>query len=344
MPRNENIADEDPLAAAILRDDPAALLSLLEQGHAVNYDISRCHQTPLSLATRCCSSIEVVKHLIDFGANVEVGESVHGIPPLHTACHTQSTDLVELFLKRGANVNSTSSDGKSALMHMARCGNLEITKLLLEYGADPMQYDEQAKNALMYACSDHQVDIVRYLLFHHHPNNNNTVRVNEYKVDPAIWYASAAGNVTITKLLLEAGAKMDYRRDGVIYSSTPLMEAAEWGHYDVVQLLLQEGAQVLSREGRKALLLAKASGYHEVVALLELWQRRLTAINDFLKQEIACSDEDDDEQCPLGLLPFVMQQTGRRPDLTYRILTTRVDAMLGAASACCSCSANNESQ
>ncbi len=35
--------------------------------------------------------------------------------PLHVACESQSTDLVELFLQRGANINMRDSEGRTPL-------------------------------------------------------------------------------------------------------------------------------------------------------------------------------------------------------------------------------------
>jgi ankyrin repeat protein len=232
------------------------------------------------------------------------------------ACNVQNFNLAELLLQRGADVNAQSVDGKTALIQTARLGSLDLFRLLLTWGADLSIYDEQAKNALMYACSENRETIVRYLMAQPHTG------VNDYKVDTALWYAAAAGHAGVVQLLIEAGALIEYRLDGTIYSTTPLMEACEWGHVDVVELLLHHGADVGNRTGRKALNLARRSGYHDVVASMERWEKRLDALCSFIDDRGPTGDT-----VPASALPLILQKAGCRPELTHRILRYRIDVL-----------------
>ena len=210
--------------------------------YKVNYQIVGTTKTPLLLAVGPWPvHTQMVQLLLEHGANVEDGESYHGISPLMAAVNVQNISLVELLLNHGAQVNTQAADGKTPLIQMARAGNLPILQLLLDWGAQVPIYDEQAKNALMYACSENRLTIVQYLL------TLPTVHVNDYKVDTPLWHACAAGHVEIVLELLHHGAHIEYRLDGTIYSTTPLMEACEWGHDPVVELLLYYGASVTSR-------------------------------------------------------------------------------------------------
>ena len=313
------IRGDDALAAAIEAQDPTALEQLLQDGAPVNYFVLHTSKTPLLLAVGpdTVHTMMVMK-LLDFGANVQEGESFHGISPLMAACNVQNVEVAELLLQRGANVNAQSVDGKTALIQTARLGNLELFRLLLQWGANLSIYDEQAKNALMYACSENRLTIVRYLMSQ--PQSG----VNDYKVDTALWYASAAGHADVVRLLIEAGALLEYRLEGTIYSTTPLMEACEWGHVNVVELLLQNGAEVKSLTGRKALNLARRSGYHEVVFSMERWEKRLDILCAFLDEGRLAENT-----VPASLLPLLLAQGGRRPELTHRILRYRMDDLAG---------------
>src|SRR2546427_2012375 len=58
------------------------------------------------------------------------------VSPLIAAAWGGQTESVELLLDRGANVNSASTRGETALMGPAYHGDTEIVKLLLAKGAD----------------------------------------------------------------------------------------------------------------------------------------------------------------------------------------------------------------
>lgn len=312
------IIDGDAVAAAILYEDPEALERHLIQFQAsVNYRVRHTANTPLLLAVGPDAvHTAMARILLDHGADVHEGETVHGISPLMAACNVENMDLADLLLQRGADVNAQSVDGKTALIRMARLGSLELFRLLLRWGADVNIYDEQAKNALMYACSENRESIVRFLMEQPHTG------VNDYKVDTALWYAAAAGHAGIVRLLIDAGALIEYRLDGTIYSTTPLMEACEWGHVEVVELLLHHGADVDSLTGRKAMKLARRSGYHEVVTSMERWQKRLLALSSFLDE-----GGPTDATAPTSLLPLILERAGQRPELTHRILRLRIDIL-----------------
>ena len=46
------------------------------------------------------------------------------------------TDIVEVLLEKGANVDVKDMNGETSLMHVARQGNGEIVQTLLDEGAD----------------------------------------------------------------------------------------------------------------------------------------------------------------------------------------------------------------
>lgn len=303
------IIECDPLASAILREDLADLRDVLESGVSVNYAIPHTVNTPLMLAVgKTPLHTHMVNMLLECDADIERGESFHGVTPLSAACNLENLELAKLLIGKGARVNVCTGDRKTPLMNMAKLGNTQLIELLLDAGADIWSYDEQAMNALIHACSEGKLQAVELLL-------ERGANVNDYKVDPPIWYACARGHVEIVNLLIARGAKIEYRLDGTIYSTTPLMEACEWGHYAAVKELLENGADACGRTGRKAKILAQKSGYHEVVALMDVWQKRLKEI-----EANACN-------LPPTLLPNILSLTAKRHDLAFDIISKRGDVV-----------------
>ncbi len=81
-------------------------------------------------------------------------------------------------------------------------------------------------------------------------------------------YAVTEGQVALVKLLLETNEMEEYLKDDSYCTS--LLSAASFGHEQIVQLLVEQGAQVDSKDiqGRTPLFLAATNGHEAVVRLL----------------------------------------------------------------------------
>ncbi|MGI8836541.1 MAG: ankyrin repeat domain-containing protein [Pyrinomonadaceae bacterium] len=86
----------------------------------------------------------------------------------------------------------------------------------------------------------------------------------------ALFRATREGKADMVKALLAApGAEVNGKDER---GSTPLLEAARFGHDDVARVLLAAGANVKARDndGKTALMLAVQGGHDEVVRILKL--------------------------------------------------------------------------
>jgi ankyrin repeat protein len=115
-----------------------------------------------------------------------------------------------------------------------------VTLLLLQRGADVNILDKHGVNHLHRASQGGRLDIVLLLLEH---NADINLPSNSTPVTPLHWpgRASKMGEVAISHLLLQWGADINSRNNLGI---SPLLGAAQSGHPDVVQLLIDSGAGV----------------------------------------------------------------------------------------------------
>ena len=151
-------------------------------------------------------------------------------PEFLAAAHDGDVETIQNALARGTAVDWRDEDGQTALMLGAFNGHLEIVKCLLDAGASVDARNSIGRTALMFAVTLDRPDTIA--------------------------------------LLLGAGADVDAFDAGEKW--TPLMFAAAEGHRDVVQQLLDHGAEpgVIDEDGDDASAFASRRGHHEVANLL----------------------------------------------------------------------------
>ncbi len=147
----------------------------------------------------------VSEFLLDIGADPRVkGED--GLTPLQLAIDSKNKNLVEMLLKRSVDLATELKDPEEAprlLVHAIATGNIEIVKLLNEFGLDINMKDEKERSALHYAASLEQKEIVDFLL-----ENGSEEIVNwpdSNGVTP-LMITALLGNELIVEELMEHGA------------------------------------------------------------------------------------------------------------------------------------------
>lgn len=94
---------------------------------------------------------EVVRYLLDGGADPRPASRQGGFTPLHSAVATDAggvdTEIVRTLLEKGADPNAKSQSGSTPLHTVAFTGDRESLDLLLKHGADPVITNNDGKTA-----------------------------------------------------------------------------------------------------------------------------------------------------------------------------------------------------
>lgn len=94
------------------------------------------------------SNLDRIQQLIASGVNVNSLDSQEsGNTPLHWAASFGNAEAVQLLLDNGASVNVANADGASPLHDAVNRKNIEITRKLLNAGADPLHKSIKGKYA-----------------------------------------------------------------------------------------------------------------------------------------------------------------------------------------------------
>ena len=132
--------------------------------------------------------------------------------------------------------------------------------LLLERGANIEEVNDEGYTPLMEAAREGHEEMVALLLSQGADINAQTEETQE----TALTLACCGGFLEVADFLIKAGADLE------LGASTPLMEAAQEGHLDLVKYLLENGALVNAQTGTgdTALTYACENGHTDVADLL----------------------------------------------------------------------------
>ena len=230
-------SSQTPLMCAVASPDASIdmIRFLVENGANVNAVESEYQNTVLGLAVQS-GNLDKIQFLLDAGADINY-QRPHGYDVLIDAMHGRdiSTDknlipILNFLIERGAKVSGISSYGESALRIASRVGRFDAVKLLLTAGADSKQLEW---TELMYAIVFGSIKDVKALL-----DEESDLSERDYW-DRTPWLLSLqVGEVEKAKLLLSSGAN---RNDCGRCGKTPLMYPIENDRAEVLEWLIEEG-------------------------------------------------------------------------------------------------------
>ena len=192
------------------------------------------------------------------------GQRPRTFPCVHLAAFHGFTEMVELFLDFGVDVNHVNQKKDTALLWSARWGHVNTVRMLLNRNALTDLENDKGSTALYWSVRYGFTETVELLAKTGKANVNKTRKLG--LVAPIV-LASAYGMNDIVTILLSNGADVNFCIRG---RERPIHHAAREGHNDVTQTLLLNGARVdeVDERGDTALILAAKFGHPFVLKTL----------------------------------------------------------------------------
>lgn len=113
---------------------------LLESGAEINAQSPEFGFTPLHCAVHIDDD-KIAALFLDYGADIEARDN-NGMTPLAVAAHMKHFNCARMLVERGANMLATENKNGSTPLHLAaKSGSKPIAGLLLEKGVSPLVVD-----------------------------------------------------------------------------------------------------------------------------------------------------------------------------------------------------------
>jgi ankyrin repeat protein len=164
-----------------------------------------------------------------------------GDSPLTKAVKANDAQAVRALVKSGADVNATSGDGSTPLLWAVNNGSVEIARVLIANKAAVDAANDFGITPLLQASRVGDSAMVDLLL----RSGANPSKAHPEGETP-LMAASRSGSVAAVRLLLARGVEVNHAE--TLQNTTALMWAAAEGHIDVVDVLMEAGADA-NRQG-----------------------------------------------------------------------------------------------
>ncbi|KAH8817550.1 ankyrin repeat-containing domain protein [Flagelloscypha sp. PMI_526] len=250
-----------PLHVAAFEGKLEMVRFLIEKGADVNVG-GRVYGTALQAAA-FMGNLNIVRFLVEKGADVNPSGDKYGTA-LQAAISSGSLEVIHFLLENGADVDA---DGGSALQASAYRGNIEIVDFLLERGADLNAGGGSALQASAYLG---KMEVARFLV-----GKGADVNASGGEYGSALQAGSYSGELEIVRFLIEKGA--DVNASGGKYGSA-LQTGSYHGGLETVRFLVENGADVNASGGKYGSALS-AGAYSADLEIIRFLVRKGADVN-----------------------------------------------------------------
>ncbi|NWH57008.1 ASB3 protein, partial [Geococcyx californianus] len=210
-----------------------SLRVLLEAGADPN-QVTTEETTALFLAIEN-GHADIVKFLIQHGANVKGPHSWSGWNSLHEASFQGNTEIMKILLEKGASKECEDNFGITPLFVAAQYGKLESLRLLVSHGAEVNCQAKDKATPLLIAAQEGHTECVELLLS---KGADPNLYCNSDNWQLPIHAAAQMGHKRILELLIPVTDRICDKGEGKV---SPVYSAVYGGNKECLELLLKEG-------------------------------------------------------------------------------------------------------
>jgi ankyrin repeat protein len=238
--------DDVPLARLLIKH--GAGVEYVDQGTDGNGDGTGDDDGVFS-PLHAARSAEMVQLLLDHGADPDLEDEIGRRPLQWYAIRGESAPM-RAILQHGAQLNLCRH--WEMPLHEAARRNLEAVKLLVEYGADVEETEEDLKTPLHAASEAGKLDVVKFLV----ELSPEGIRKRDDCLATPLHRAAGAGKTEVVKVLVERWPDGMKKRDFWLNTPLHMAAASRLENTDLVRFLVErwpEGKEALNDQGQTPL-------------------------------------------------------------------------------------------
>ena len=190
---------------------------------------------------------EMADFLLENGVEINT-KVLGGVTALHSA-HKLRMESLDYLLGKGADITAVDSTGNTVLHAAAWSQRDEIILKLIESGVDINAVNNNGATALVNACNRDSLDVIQVLL-----DNGATLEVGECTnengctTNPRSPLNTCVNlcKVDFVELLLKYNADVNHKDHN--FERTPLHLAAIRGNIDILNILIDKGAEINAKD------------------------------------------------------------------------------------------------
>ncbi|KAJ1535636.1 phosphate system positive regulatory protein pho81, partial [Nowakowskiella sp. JEL0078] len=209
------------------------------------------------------SSMECLDILIKTGEiNYDYKDDITNRTCLHASATHKRFDILQICVQNGGNVDIGDLYERKPLHYAAMYGSSECAEYLIAFHANVDSIDHDGWSPLVYSIVNGHTECVRMLI-----ENGAAIEPPSFISPIPLSLACQYGYLEMVTMLLSKGARLIANADGL----SPLHLTAREGHYDVTQLLIENGADFEAKDGFKGwtpIFYAASEGKLECVKIL----------------------------------------------------------------------------
>ena len=203
---------------------------------------------------------------------------------LHYAAQNNRLDLLEIVLPKypAPSIDVLDNDSMTPLLLAIKHGNFEIIQKLVQSGSNCFPHSDESRLQYLpinYACKFGDYKTLEYLLS---SGKQNSELINKQDVEGLmpLHVISRSGHYKLIKLLIQYGA--DVNSFDSLNKWTPIFYAASEGHVKTTQELVKVGAKlnIVDEDGYNVLYYCVVEGHIEVLNELLSYNRNFFSKNN----------------------------------------------------------------
>jgi ankyrin repeat protein len=232
-------------------------------------DVRTTDGTTPLMAAALHGQSEMVDCLLRHGADPRA-RNHRGVTPLLWAAREPAK--VRMLIDRGADANAASDLDNTPLMAAAGSPDAAPSvQILLEHGADPLRRNKSGRSALFFAAQSGNSKALRLLLDHARQNDKLDDLLRD--AGPAVAIAANGGFLDIVQTLLELGADPNGSTGS---RGQALNTALLAGHSQIAATLIRHGSKIddRSQPGNTPTAVLAAYSEHDDISIFELLRER----------------------------------------------------------------------